>query len=246
MSYLNANIPLQEAFVREEYLRNLDPNSRGKVHYAALFGVASIPGNVPLFHSFQEDGGIFWRLPISAFCWREDAPEMPLDELMLWDSFSYYVSVTEFDILHGYKMKYTSRRKNVYEGTYLFTLDWAHPESNIMDAGFSEDPGQHKCGHFIALDNGNFAIQPNNRLRMHRSDFCTKEEPICERLLHERRHSVENQWKWVTSDDDKYDYDIIERKEEGAPFDFEEDINMQGFPNAESREERDNRFPKTK
>ena len=55
MSYLNSNIPLQEAFVREEYLRNLDPDSKGKVHYAGIFGVASIPGNVPLFHSFQEE-----------------------------------------------------------------------------------------------------------------------------------------------------------------------------------------------
>ena len=46
---------------------------------------------------------------------------------------------------------------------YLFTVDWAHPDSNILDADHSEIPHEHKCAHILALDDGNYAAQPNNR-----------------------------------------------------------------------------------
>ena len=34
--------------------------------------------------------------PISAFCSKPGVKELPLDELVMWDSFSYNVSVTTF------------------------------------------------------------------------------------------------------------------------------------------------------
>ena len=46
----------------------------------------------------------------------------------------------------------------------LFTVDWAHPETNILDTDHSEIPHEHKCAHIIALDDGNYAAQPNNRI----------------------------------------------------------------------------------
>jgi len=208
MAYLNTNIPPQECFVRGEFLRNME-DSHGTYYPCLLFGAASIPSNVPLFHCLMEDGGIFWRLPIHAFCSKEGSPAMELDELMLWDSFSYYMGVTVFDTLQYRKMKYISRRKKWHEGLYLFTLDWAHEDPNIADVTFSEAAGQHKCGHFIQLDNGNYAIQPNNRLKCHDPSFCTKpEQMVIERKLHNHKWSVEQNWKWVTSDDERYDYGI--------------------------------------
>ena len=38
-------------------------------------------------------------------------------------------------------------------------------DSNELNFGYAEKPDQHKCGHVIELDDGNYAIQPNNRLR---------------------------------------------------------------------------------
>ena len=208
MAYLNANIPPQECFVRGEFLRNMK-DGHGSYYPCLLFAVASIPNSVPLFHSLMEDGGIFWRLPIHAFCSRKDSVPMELDELMLWDCFSYHISVLSLSAIKHCKMKYVSRRKKEYRGTYLFTLYWAAEEQNIIDTNFSEAAGQHKCGHFIELDNGNYAIQPNNRLRCHDPSFCVKpNQNIIERRIHEHKWSVEQNPKWVTSDDDKYDYNI--------------------------------------
>jgi hypothetical protein len=210
MAYLNANIPPQECYVRGEFLRNME-DGHESYYPCLLFAVASIPNSVPLFHCLLEDGGLFWRLPIHAFCSRKGSPAMELDELMLWDCFSYHISVTSLSAIKHSKMKYTSRRKNDYEGIYLFTLDWAAEEQNIVDTNFSEAAGQHKCGHFIELDNGNYAIQPNNRLRCHDPSFCVKpNENVINRKIHEHKWSVEQNWKWVTSDNDDYDYGIVD------------------------------------
>ena len=121
--YLNANIPVIECYVRGNYLRD-QKDSHDKYFECVVFGFTSIPKQVPLFHYMMTDGGIWWRAPISAFCKKPGVKELPLNELMLWDSFSYNVSVTRFYQLQGCKMLYTSRRRKEREGTYLFTIDW--------------------------------------------------------------------------------------------------------------------------
>jgi len=94
----------------------------------------------------------------------------------------------------------------------LFTLDWSQEDRNIADVGFSEVPGQHKCGHVIKLDNGNFAIQPNNRIRAFEPSFVTKPgQNVIERKLGTSMWSVENTSKWVLSDDDRYDYEVKQK-----------------------------------
>ena len=57
-----------------------------------------------------------------------------------------------------------------------FTVDWAHPESNIVDTDHSEIPHEHKCAHILALDNGNYAAQPNNRLIWSIPSFTVRDE----------------------------------------------------------------------
>lgn len=209
MAYLNINIPPIECLVRGEFLRNHE-DSFNTFFPCTIFGVASIPHLVPLFHFTMEDGGIWWRMPIHAFCWKEAEP-VSIDELMLWDSFSYYISCTKFDMLANKTFEYTSRRKNTYSGKYLFTLDWANEDINTLPVGFSESAGQHKCGHVLALENGNFAIQPNNRLRVFDPSTTTKYgEKVIDRLLNTHQWTVENTPKWILSDDLKYDYEIKE------------------------------------
>jgi hypothetical protein len=170
-----------------------------------IFGVASIPGQTPLFHILCDDGGVYWRLPVSAFCWKKEAPNRDLTDLVLWDSFSYNVTVTTFDLLRNKAVSYVDRNKTTHKGIYQFTLDWFG--DNDSSFGFAEVPGQHKCGHFIRLDDGNFAIQPNNRLKIHDPNFVTKTDNY-PRLLSDRIYSAEQTDKWRTSDDDNYDYNL--------------------------------------
>jgi hypothetical protein len=156
----------------------------------------------------MEDGGIWWRMPIHAFCWKEDAPQQELDELVLWDSFTYHVGVTAFPILKNKTCKFTSRRRVQYSGRYLFTLDWgSSTDMSDTDFGLSEFPSQHKCGHFIQMDNGNFAIQPNNRLIMHDPSFTVKEDIVINRKYNTTLWTAERNGRWVTPDTDVFNYD---------------------------------------
>ena len=82
----------------------------------------------------------------------------------LWNSFSYYPAVTTWDILESQSGKYIGKDKKWHYGKYLFTVDFAHPEPNILDTDHSEIPHEHKCAHVLALNDGNYAAQPNNRL----------------------------------------------------------------------------------
>lgn len=206
MSYLNIPTPPIDCYVRGNFLRNQE-DSHDLKFPCYIFGMASIPGRTPLFHFMMEDGGLWWRMPIHAFAWKKESIQQELDELVLWDSFSYYPSVTCFPLLKNKTMHFISRRKNSYQGRYLFTLDWAHQDDSIVDNSLSEDVSQHKCGHFIALDNGNFAIQPNNRLRLFDPSFTVKEELVIHRKYNTHLWTAERTGKWVTPDTDILEYD---------------------------------------
>jgi hypothetical protein len=207
MSYLNTPIPIVEAYIRGNFLRNQE-DSFDKKFPCYIFGMSSIPAQAPLFHFMMEDGGIWWRMPIHAFCWKEDAPQQELDELVLWDSFSYHVGATTFPILKNKTCKFTSRRRVQYSGRYLFTLDWGSSDDmSDTDFGLSEFPSQHKCGHFIQMDNGNFAIQPNNRFIIHDPSFTVKEEIVINRKYNTTLWTAERNGRWVTPDTDVFNYD---------------------------------------
>ena len=69
MAYLNANIPVEYAQIRREYLYDLRKH-HGEVEDCIVFGVTSITGRALLFHAIMENGAIFYRLPITAFIQR--------------------------------------------------------------------------------------------------------------------------------------------------------------------------------
>jgi hypothetical protein len=217
MAYLNANIPATYAQIRREYLYDLSGHV-GEAENCIIFGMASITGRALLFHAVMENGAVFYRLPISAFIQPgfdvKKVPRPRLDELELWNCFSYYPAITTYDILASQSGKYYGKDKKWHRGAYLFTVDWAHPESNIVDTDHSEIPHEHKCAHILALDDGNYAAQPNNRLIWNIPSFTVKEEVPFDWKVQTSEWNVENSGKWKTEDSDKFFYDIEEKKNE--------------------------------
>jgi len=216
MAYLNANIPVTYAQIRREYLYDLTRH-HGEVEDCIIFGMASITGRPILFHAIMENGAVFYRLPISAFIQRgfnvKEVPRMRLDELELWNCFSYYPAVTTYDLLEGTSGKFFGKDKKWYHGSYLFTVDWGHPDANILNSDHSEIPHEHKCAHILALENGNYAAQPNNRLIWNISSFTMRDE-VPDWKVQTTEWNVEDTRKWKTEDTDKYFYDIEEKKDD--------------------------------
>jgi hypothetical protein len=214
MAYLNADIPPIYCKVRKEYLYDFKSH-QGESEECVVFGLTSMAGAATLFHIMLPNGAVFFRLPISAFFQksydRPDVPDMQVDELQLWNSFSYYPSVHSFGYLISQRGKYFGKDKQFYYGEYLFTIDWAHPESNILDTEHSEIPDQHKCGHVLALDNGNYAIQPNNRILWNISNF-TFNSDIPDYNVQTTEWNVENK-NWITEDTDKMFYKVDDKED---------------------------------
>jgi hypothetical protein len=159
------------------------------------------------------NGACFWRLPISAFFQKQydraDVPDMQTNELQLWNCFSYYPSVHCFDWLDGINGKFLGKDKKFYKGQYLFTIDWAHPDTNILDVEHSEIPQEHKCAHIMQLENGNFAAQPNNRIIWHVNSYTTENEWPDYKV--QTTYWDAEGGDWVTEDSDKMFYDIEDK-----------------------------------
>ena len=209
MAYLNANIPPIYCKIKTEYLYDMDMDKKGE-RECVVFGLASISGRALLFHALLPNGAVYYRLPISAFFQkrfsRSEVPDMSVDQLQLWNCFSYWPSVHVFDFLAGIDGKYRGKDKNFYPGNYLFTVDWAHPEPNILDVEHSQIPQEHKCAHILALANGNYAAQPNNRILWHVNSYTT-DRSWPDYKVQNTYWDVEGS-DWVTEDSDKMFYEI--------------------------------------
>ena len=162
MAYLNANLPVINCLIRNEFLFNHE-KGQGEFTPADVHSVASIQGRSPLFEAFLENGVNWTRRPIHAFAWNQRAEVLPLTEHIYWDCFSDYVDVKVRVRLGGLRADLISITGVKRQGLYLFTIDWSHQDKNMVDTGFSETP-EHKCGHVFKMDNGNYFIYPNNRI----------------------------------------------------------------------------------
>jgi hypothetical protein len=153
---------------------------------------------------------LFFKEETAVLCIKDRWNHPDLEDLQLWNSFSYYPAVTTFDFLIGQRCKYLGKDKKFIHGEYLFTIDWAHPERNILDTEHSEIPDQHKCAHILALDNGNYAAQPNNRILWSIPSFTTsKHWP--DYKVQTTEWNVENK-NWQLEDTDDMFYQVEDKK----------------------------------
>ena len=210
--FLVANLPPTKVYIKKEYLYD-HQKGHGEFVEGVWITVKSIQGRALYFETYlPEYGALYDKLPISAFVSSPDVKDdLPLEELELWDAFSYNLTVVEKQSLAGVRCKYLAPSKKWYHGEYLFTVDFAHPESNILDTDHSEIPHEHKCAHIIALDDGNFAAQPNNRCIWDIPSFTVKDN-IPDWKVQTSEWNVEDSGKWKTEDTDKFFYEMEEKK----------------------------------
>jgi hypothetical protein len=142
--------------------------------------------------------------------YRSEVPDMSVDELQLWNCFSYYPAIINFNFLNGQRGKFFGKDKGLYSGTYLFTVDWAHPDSNILNVEHSEIPQEHKCAHILELSNGNYAAQPNNRILWNIPSYTTEVNKP-DYKVQTTYWNVENK-DWKTDNSDAMFYDIDEKE----------------------------------
>lgn len=170
MAQLNANTPYVQCYIRAEYTGYARPLE------GYIFGVKSMLNRPLHFHFLSEIGAMFWNMPISAFAHTIDFDQLADDEarrlslLQTWDCQSNNIAVTTFALLQNKRVDVHCRDGVWRSGQYLFTIDDYEGDLNELNVGYANDQDS-KCYQFIVLDDGNFAVQPNNLLRWHNPDF---------------------------------------------------------------------------
>ena len=145
---------------------------------------------------------------------RMTEPKCPICRLTSWNCGTVLVIIPAciiYSYLTNQRGKFLGKDKKFYKGEYLFTIDWAHPDSNILDTDHSEIPQEHKCAHILELDNGNFAAQPNNRILWNLSHYTT-DKFWPDFKVQNTYWTVENK-DWVTEDTDKMFYQIEDKED---------------------------------
>lgn len=203
----NISIPHFFAKLRLEHLYQHD--GREGFKDVVVFGAQSIQGRALTFHVLCDDGSMRSRVPIHMLAWKEDATKMPLDHLQLWDCFGNHISATTYEYLDEMRVKTVLKDHSEHWGSYIMTFDW-------YDNPSSNEPTQYKCAHLIRLDNGNYALQPNNRLMWRDMSFTTKPFPERPDWLVDNKtwicEKTSDSWLVDDKDDNIYYYNIKETK----------------------------------
>ena len=213
MAFLVANLPPTKVYIKKEYLYDHE-KGHGELIEGVWITIKSIQGRALYFETYlPEYAALYDKLPISAFVNSPDIKDnIDLEELQLWDAFSYDVAVIEKTSLAGVRCKYLAPSKKWYYGEYLFTIDNCHADSNTLNTSYSEVPEEHKSFNILELDNGHFAAQPNNRVLFYDKSLTPAKTLPPDFKVSTEYYSVENKTKWTAGDDTSFFYELKEQK----------------------------------
>ena len=201
MAHIVANLPPVNCYIRKEFLYDFE-KGHGELVPCWWISIKSLRGQAFRIEAYlNEYGALYDKLPLHAFCWKpiEGEPYL-LDSLQLWDCLSYDITVIKKAQLQSMKCKIKMKDGHWAFGEYMFTVDSAHPDFNIIDTGFSEDVTDHKSYNFVKLDNGQFAAQPNNRMLVLEPSSNPKQLKMPDFKVATKRWSVETDPKWALGD----------------------------------------------
>ena len=179
MAELICNLPSKDIWVRKEYLRD-HQDGHGEFVKGVWVSAKSIPGRAFYFETYlPEYGALFDKLPISAFLSEPETPEpdLPLNNLQFWNCMDYGVVAISKNFIGSMDFEILSRDHGALTGSYICTLDNYHSDINAIDYSTSETPAEHKSHNLLKLDNGQFCLYPNNRMRVY-DNSLTPQEPL--------------------------------------------------------------------
>ena len=216
MSCLITNLPAQRVWVRKEYLRDLK-DGHGDFVEGVWVSAKSIPGRAFYFETYlPEYAAMFDKLPISAFVSSPETPEpdMDLPNLQFWNCMDYGVRAIVKQHVSTMDFEVYTRNYGFLKGKYLFTLDNYHVDPDVIDTNVSEVPDEHKSHNCIMLENGQFCLYPNNRMRVFDLSITPETPKTPDFKVSTHIFQVENGVRWGRlGDTDDYFWETTQEKE---------------------------------
>lgn len=169
MPELVCNLPSQDVWVRKEYLCD-HQSGHGEFVQGIWVSAKSIPGRAFYLETYLPDyAALYDKLPISAFVSSPELPDpdMSLENLQFWNCMDYGVVSVSKQFIGSMDFEVWTRNHGMVKGTYICTLDNYHADTDRVDYSTSEKPSEHKSHNLIELENGQFCLYPNNRMRVY-------------------------------------------------------------------------------
>jgi hypothetical protein len=179
LSQLICNLPAIHVWVRKEYLRDHE-DGHGEFVKGVWVSCKSMPGRAFYFETYLPDyGAMFDKLPISAFVSEPETPkkDLKLHNLQFWNCMDYGVVSIHKQFVSSMMFEAYTRDQGKLKGTYLATIDNYHADINTIDYSTSETPAEHKSHNLLELENGQFGLYPNNRMRIY-DNSLTPDKPL--------------------------------------------------------------------
>jgi hypothetical protein len=211
VAYIEHNFFPLKVFVRNEYMYQFK-KGHGEFTEGVIISVRCMPGQAALFQVLLDNGVMRDKLPSHALLTEAELPEpdLPFHYLQIWNCFSYRFTLTQLSYVYDTNVDVYMKDRQWYKGNYFATINWGSNDINT-DITLAEDPLEHKSHHIILLDNGQIALQPNNRVRWYEPSFVTKEFPSKpDYLVNNAWFNCEGYDKWHTEDSDAMFYDNVD------------------------------------
>jgi hypothetical protein len=205
MSDLICNLPSNKVYVRREFLLD-GQEGHGEFVEGIWVTAKSIPGRAFYFETYlPEYGALFDKLPISAFVSSPELPEddLPLPDLQFWNCMDYGITCITKQFIGSMDYEIFTRSHKHLHGTYLFTLDNYHTHNDEIDYT-SEVPQEHKSFNCLELENGQYCLYPNNRMRVYDNSLTPPEPKQPDFKVSTEYYQVENGYQYRLGDTDEY------------------------------------------
>ena len=206
MTQLICNLPNQKVYVRNEYLYDHE-KGHGEFTEGHWVSAKSLPGRAFYFETFlPEYGALYDKLPISAFVSepKTPTPDMSLENLQFWNCMDYGVTAVYKQFIGSMDFEVLTRDHGIIHGGYICTLDNYHASADEVDYSAAEVPEEHKSFNLLELDNGQYCLYPNNRMRVYDNSLTPKEPKMPDFKVSTRYYQVENGFEYRLGDTDEY------------------------------------------
>ena len=217
---LICNLPSEKVWVRKEYLTD-HQSGFGEFVEGVWVACKSIPGRAFYFETYlPEYGALYDKLPISAFLRapKTPTPDMSLENLQFWNCMDYGVMAINKGFISSMDAEIRTRAHGLIHGQYLFTLDNYHVNIDIVDNNVSEVPQEHKSHNCIQLENGQYALYPNNRMRLYDLSITPQEPKTPDFKVSTIEYQVESGTNWGRlGDTDDYFWETPNEKSATSP-----------------------------
>jgi len=118
----------------------------------------------------------------------------------------YGVTCIEKQFIGSMDFEVYTKNHGRMKGTYIATLDNYHVHADEVDYSTAEQPEEHKSFNLLELENGQYCLYPNNRMRVYDNSLTPKQPKQPDFRVSTVVYQVENGNEYRLGDTEEYYY----------------------------------------